>query len=111
VSYTPNQGDIIIIDLDPVLGHEQRGRRPGLIISNDQFHHRTNNLVLVCPITNTISGFPAHILLDDRTNTSGEIMCEQVKTIDLTVRNPSYKETVPDDILDDAIDMICSFVE
>ena len=110
MSYNPQQGDIIILNFNPQTGHEQSGRRPGLIISNNQFHKRTN-MVMVCPITNTISGFPAHIALDNRTNTSGEIMCEQVKCLDITAGNASYKESVSDDILDEAIDLICSFIE
>ena len=108
--YDPKQGDIVILDFDPQTGHEQKGRRPGLLISNDQFHKRTN-MAMVCPITNTISGFPTHITLDSRTNTNGEIMCEQVKCLDIVARNVSYKETVPNDILDEVIDLICSFVE
>ena len=108
--YDPKQGDIVILDFDPQIGHEQKGRRPGLLISNDQFHKRTN-MAMVCPITNTISGFPTHIVLDNRTNTNGEIMCEQVKCLDIVARNASYKETVPSDILDEVIDLICSFIE
>ena len=108
--YDPKQGDIVILDFDPQIGHEQKGRRPGLLISNDQFHKRTN-MAMVCPITSTISGFPTHITLDSRTNISGEIMCEQVKCLDIVARNASYKETVPSDILDEVIDLICSFIE
>lgn len=110
MSYEPKQGDIIILSLDPQTGHEQKGRRPCLIISNDQFHRRTN-MAMVCPITNTASKFPTHIELDGRTNTTGEIMCEQVKCLDIAARNVSYKESAPDDIVDEAIDLICSFIE
>ena len=110
MSYTPRQGDIIFMNFDPQLGHEQKGRRPSLIVSNEQFHRRTN-MAMVCPITNTLSGFPTHVPLDGRTNTRGEIMCEQIKCLDITVRDASYKEPAPDDILNEAIDLICSFVE
>ncbi|MCL2081536.1 MAG: type II toxin-antitoxin system PemK/MazF family toxin [Oscillospiraceae bacterium] len=110
MSYSLRQGDIIILNFDPQAGHEQKGRRPGLVVSNDEFHMRTN-MVLVCPITNTISDFPAHIALDGRTATTGEIMCEQVKCQDINARNAVYKESVPEDILDEAIDLICSFIE
>ena len=108
--YTPKQGDIIILNFDPQIGHEQKGRRPGLIVSNEQYHMRTN-LALICPITNTLSGFPTHIVLDNRASTSGEIMCEQVKGLDIAARNPSFLESVPDDIIEEAIDLICSFIE
>ena len=35
MSYTPKQGDIIKLDFSPTKGHEQQGRRPALIVSND----------------------------------------------------------------------------
>jgi len=110
MSYVPNQGDIVLLDFDPQKGREQKGRRPALIVSNNEFYSRTK-MALVCPITNTISGFPMHILLDGRTATTGEIMCEQVKCLDISARNATYEEFIADDIMDDVIDLICSFVE
>ena len=110
MAYAPRQGDIIYINFDPHVGHEQKGRRPGLIVSNEDFHKRAS-MAMVCPITTSISGFPMHVALDDRTSTSGEIMCEQVKCLDLNARQAEYEEFVPDDILDEVIDLICSFVE
>ena len=109
MSYEPKQGDIIILDFDPQAGHEQKGRRPALVVSNEQFHARTN-MAMVCPITNSKSGFPLHIELDG-TNTTGEIMCEQAKCLDITARNASFKESVPEEIIDEAIDIICAFIE
>ena len=108
--YEPKQGDIVFLDFDPQTGHEQKGRRPALVVSNEQFHKRTN-LAMVCPITNSISGFPMHIRLDNRTNTRGEIMCEQAKCLDIISRNASFKESAPDEVLDEAIDIICAFIE
>jgi mRNA interferase MazF len=108
--YSAKQGDIVIINFDPQTGHEQKGRRPGLIVSNAQFHKRTN-MAMVCPITNTKSGFPMHIALDDSTITTGEIMCEQVKCLDINARNATYKESISDNLMDEVIDLICSFVE
>jgi len=110
MEYKPAQGDIINLNFNPQAGHEQKGKRPALVVSNEQFHLRTG-MVIVCPITNTISGFPTHIALDDRTSTTGEIMCEQVKCLDITARGASYKESAPTDILDEAIDLVFSFVE
>ena len=43
------QGDIVYMDFDPQAGHEQRGRRPALVISNGLFN-RVNSLTMVCPI-------------------------------------------------------------
>ena len=106
--YAPNQGDIVYLDFDPQAGREQKGRRPCLIVSNSSFHKRTK-LAMVCPITSTSSNFPTHIALDATTRTSGEIMCEQAKFLDIVARNASFIETVPSDILDEAIDLAGSW--
>ena len=110
MAYTPQQGDIVFINFDPRTGHEQKGRRPGLIISNNE-HHKRSGMAMVCPITNSFSGFPMHVALDDRTNTTGEIMCEQVKSLDFSARQAEYVEFCPDDLIDEVIDLICSFIE
>ena len=93
------QGDIIKLDLSPTIGHEQSGYRPAVVVSNDFVLKRTN-LVYVAPITNTVRRFPLHVSLDDRTQTTGTILCEQVKAVDLTNRVYTYIETMPDDLLE-----------
>ena len=52
-----------------------------------------------------------HIELDERTKTTGEIMCEQVKCMDISARGVTFEELVPSDIMDEVIDLICSFIE
>jgi len=108
--YTPCQGDLVFLNFDPQMGHEQKGRRPGLIISNAEFFKRAN-MAMVCPITNSVSGFPMHIALDSRTQTTGEIMCEQVKCLDINARNVMFVEQAPADVVDEAVDLIFSFID
>ena len=110
IRYSARQGDIISMDFSPNSGHEQAGRRPAIVISND-FFNRVTNLSLVCPITNTARPFPLHVPLDERTKTTGTILCEQVKSLDLTARNASFKEAAPNDIVSDCIERICLSVE
>ena len=45
----PDRGDVLNLDLDPVKGHEQRGKRPVLVLSVSEFNRF--GLILVCPIT------------------------------------------------------------
>lgn len=78
MSYTPEQGDIITLEFDPQAGHEQKGRRPAIVVSNNTFNNFTK-IAMVCPITNTNRGFPLHVVLDARVTTTGVVMCEQVK--------------------------------
>lgn len=92
------QGDIIKVSFDPQSGHEQAGYRPALVVSNDIFNTNTN-LVLVCPISNTKSNFPLHIPLDNRTQTTGSILCQHIRSLDINARKYIFVEKIPDDIL------------
>ena len=92
------QGDIIMVSFDPKQGNEQAGLRPALVISNNEFNRRTK-LAIVCPITNTNNNFPLHVPLDKRTSTTGVILCEHIRTLDLSSRQNKFVEKVPEDIL------------
>ncbi|WP_055077843.1 type II toxin-antitoxin system PemK/MazF family toxin [Lagierella massiliensis] len=104
------QGDIIKVNFNPQRGHEQAGYRPALIVSNNFFNQKTN-LVIACPITNTNNKFPLHIPLDDRTETTGVILCEHVKTLDLNARGYKFVEKLPLDILSKVIEVLYAQVE
>ena len=104
------QGDIIKVSFDPNSGHEQAGWRPALVISNDEFIKRTK-LVIVCPITNTDNSFPLHVPLDQRTATTGVILCEHIRTLDLNSRKNKFVEHVPDDILNLVTDIVTAEIE
>lgn len=104
------QGDIIKVNFNPQKGHEQAGYRPAVVISNDFFNAKTR-LAIVCPITNTDNKFPLHIPLMGRTKTTGVILCEHVKTLDLTAREYSYVEKLPKDLLEEVIAVVFSEIE
>lgn len=104
------QGDIIKLDFDPQSGHEQAGYRPALVISNNFFNKKTN-LAIVCPITNTTRQFPLHLSLDERTVTTGTVLCEQLKAVDLNSRTYAFVEKIPDDSLREIIEIVFSEIE
>lgn len=94
------QGSIVLVDFDPSLGNEQKGKRPALVISKSSFQEFTNGLLIALPITSKDSkGFPLHVALDKRTKTQGEIMIEQPKTLDSKIRKITMLESLPEDIL------------
>lgn len=109
--YNANQGDIIWITLDPQAGHEQKGRRPAIVVSNNTFNSFARSTAMVCPITNTNRSIPIQVRLDDRTKTSGIIMCDQAKILDLQERNAEFIEKASDDIIFEVIDIISGFIE
>lgn len=110
MAYIPEQGDIITIEFDPQAGHEQKGKRPAIVVSNYTFNNFTK-MSMVCPITNTNRGFPLHVALDERTTTKGVVMCEQVKALDIAARNAAFKERAPDDIIEEIVDILIGFIE
>ncbi|WP_073997954.1 type II toxin-antitoxin system PemK/MazF family toxin [Anaerococcus urinomassiliensis] len=105
-----DQGDIIKVNFNPQKGHEQAGYGPALIVSNNFFNEKTN-LVIACPITNTDNNFPLHVRLDDRTETSGVILCEHMKTLDLKARGFKYVEKLPTDIFSKVVDVLYAQIE
>lgn len=100
MNFQPKSGDIIWIDLDPQKGHEQSGRRPVLVVWGNSALKRIPGLAQVCAISNTDNGFPLHVALDDESkNTTGFVLCEQNKVLDLVARNAEYKDCVSDKVL------------
>lgn len=104
------QGDIIKLNFNPHSGHEQAGYRPAVVVSNDVFNQKTN-MTILCPITNTNNAFPLHIPLDNRTITTGVVLCEHVRAVDLNSRQHQYVESLPSDILNEIIDTVYSQIE
>ncbi len=104
------QGDIIYLNFDPQSGHEQKGRRPGLVISNNLFNQKSS-MTMVCPITHTNKKHPFHIHLDQRTKTDGVIFCDQARMLDLESRKAVFEEKTPPDILADVIDLVIGMLE
>ncbi len=109
-AYAPNQGDIVILNFNPQAGHEQAGRRPALIVSNKSFHRYTR-MAIVCPITNQIKDYPMHVKLDGRTRTTGEILCEHVKSLDIAARGAVFVEALPDDLLEEVLERVRLSIE
>jgi mRNA interferase MazF len=109
--YEPQQGDIVRMDFNPQAGHEQGGKRPAVIVSNKGSMKHMNTRAMVCPITSTDKGFPVHVRLDGRTKTTGVILCDQTKILDIKARKAEYIEPLPKDILEDVIDIIVGMVE
>jgi len=104
------EGDIVKVNFNPQQGHEQAGYRPALVISNDDFISHAQ-LAIVCPITNTRNNFPLHIPLPDDLTTTGVVLCEHVRTLDLNARQHTYVETVPTEFLRQVIDIVSAEIE
>ena len=80
----PSRGEVWSVNLDPVKGREQAGRRPALVLSVDQFNHGPAELVVVIPITSKAKGIPFHVSVDPPEGGLSQlsfIKCEDVRSI------------------------------
>ena len=109
VEYIPEQGDIVALTFDPQSGHEQKGRRPAVIVSNKVFN-RHLGLAFACPITNTKRDFPFHIKVDSNRIT-GFIMVEQMKSIDYKSRKIKFIEKAKQDTVDEILAILGSITQ
>lgn len=80
------RGDIFYADLSPVVGSEQGGQRPVLIIQNDTGNHFSTT-VIVAPITTQSQKrtMPTHVrLMTELTGIprNSVVLLEQIRTID-----------------------------
>jgi mRNA interferase MazF len=103
--WIPRQGDLVALDFDPQSGHEQKGRRPALVVSKEAFNKGTG-MAICCPITNTNRRMPFHVPIVGRTSLTGFVMCEQVKSLDFRSRGMTMIEHVPQELLADVLSII-----
>lgn len=94
------RGDIFMVDLDPTQGREQRGHRPVVVVSPDDFN-RATGLPVVVPVTNGGDfarriGFAVPL---SGTKTTGVVRCDQPRVLDLNIRNGRRVESLPASIL------------
>lgn len=98
------RGDVFYADLNPVIGSEQGGVRPVLIVQND-IGNRYSPTVIVAAITSRINKakLPTHVEIpSDYTNLDKDsvILLEQIRTIDKK-RLQRHIAHLGDDVIED----------
>ncbi len=103
--HVPLKGELITLTFDPQSGHEQKGRRPALVVSNDLFNKHTG-LCIVCPITNTHRDYPFHVAIPAGESVTGFVMVEQVKSIDFRSRKAKSLGKAPTAMVDEVLSIL-----
>ena len=103
--YVPRKGDFVSVTFNPQSGHEQRGRRPALVVSNTLFNEHTG-LAIVCPLTNTDLDFPFHVPVINDADVTGYVMVEQVKSIDFQARKAKRIGRASDGVLEEVLSIL-----
>jgi len=100
-NYIPAKGDIVWLNFDPQAGHEQKGKRPALILSPVEYNKKTG-LVIFCPITNQIKGYPFEVNIGSK-KISGVVLSDQMKSLDWKIRDAEFILTVSKSVMDDVM--------
>ena len=80
-----HRGEVYYADLNPVIGHEQGGIRPVLVIQNDTGNYHSPTIIVIAVTRRTFKkpSQPTHVVLDDAEGlTPSLFMSEVIRTID-----------------------------
>lgn len=80
----PARGEIWLANLSPTRGHEQAGRRPVLVVSEDLLNQGPAGLVIALPVTSTVRPVPTHVPVkppEGGLRNRSAILCEAVRSI------------------------------
>ena len=83
--YVPARGDLVWLNFTPQAGHEQAGHRPALVLSPAAYNDKTG-LMLCCPVTSQVKGYPFEVLLNADSPARGAVLCDQVRSVDWRAR-------------------------
>ena len=99
-SYCPERADIVWLELNPQIGHEQAGRRPVLVLSPKEYNMKTR-LAMVCPITSKAKNYPFEVKIPDGYKVEGVILANHLKSVDWKGRNAKKICSLPMQIVEE----------
>ncbi|MCX6027281.1 MAG: type II toxin-antitoxin system PemK/MazF family toxin, partial [Chloroflexi bacterium] len=94
--FVPRPGDVIELEFDPQVEHEQAGRRPALVLSQQRYNDKVG-LAVLCPITNESKGYPWEVSIPVGQGVTGCVLSDQIKSLDWRDRNGTYVCHLPSD--------------
>lgn len=97
--YIPDIGDIVWTDFDPAIGREQKGVRPALVLSDKRINDNSG-LFIACPITSKAKSYSLNTNIKT-TKIHGQILVNQIKTMDWENRRVIFIEKVSEEVMND----------
>jgi mRNA interferase MazF len=100
--YVPDRGDLVWLQFNPQVGHEQAGKRPALVVSPATYNGKVG-LSLLCPVTSKQKGYPFEVVIPQDLPIEGVILADQVKNLDWQSRQAAFICKVPPETLSEVI--------
>jgi mRNA interferase MazF len=104
MTYTPDRGDIVWLNFTPQAGHEQKGKRPAIILSPKEYNKKTG-LAVCCPITSNIKGYPFEVIVNGK-KIAGAVLSDHLKNLDWKARDIKYIEKAHAEVLNEVVEKI-----
>ena len=95
--YVPDRGDVIWLSFEKGYGHEQRGRRPALVLSPYSYN-RTVGLAVVCPIISVFKGYFFAVEIHGN-KVHGSVLADRVQSVAWKGRKAQFIEVAPGSVL------------
>ena len=102
--YVPERGDIVWLNFNPQAGHEQKGKRPAVVISPRTYNEKTG-LGLFCPITGKIKNYPFEIRIKNN-KIDGVVLSDQIKSLDWKKREIEFISKETSLVIQEVIDKV-----
>jgi len=103
-NYSPERGDIVWLNFDPQSGHEQKGKRPAVVISPKEYNEKVG-LGLFCPVTSKVKNYPFEVKITNE-KIDGVILTDQIKSLDWKTRDIEFITKIPPEKIDEIIGKI-----
>lgn len=100
--YTPDRGDVIWLDFSPQTGREQRGKRPGLVLSPAAYNRKVG-LALCCPVTSKVKGYPFEVIIPAGLKAGGAVLADHVRSLDWRARSAKLWCRVPPTTVEEVV--------
>lgn len=104
-SYVPRRGDLVWLSFDPQAGHEQAGHHPAFVLSPESYNRKTG-LLLACPLTSKVKGYPFEVALPQGLPVGGVILADQIKSLDWKVRKAEFIVRTPPSVIEDVLSLV-----
>lgn len=104
MAYTPDRGDIVWLNFTPQAGHEQKGKRPAIILSPKEYNKKTG-LAVCCPITSNVKGYPFEVIINGK-KIEGAILSDHLKNLDWKARDIKFIEKAHAEVLTEVVEKI-----
>ncbi len=102
-------GDLVWVVFDPVIGTEQGGRRPAIVLTDEAYNSLYPRSV-VCPITRNTTFWPTKVILPPGMETIGAVLADQPRTLQREGRGFRFIEHAPEQVLADVRAIVASLL-